>query len=257
MLWVRGGVRVRPWKTAGKWRKCDPIEHRLRSSRHGWTMNLVDWLRTSSDERVLSGRCAVVICVMGCLRGLVVLYWPFVSREQSLWPFSGPGLDSCVLAYCGSAAPVEECWCCRTWVQWSPCIGGAKCGLIASNERDVQSFPEVGLQRLLARSLPRCRSRRACVCLYIHFVCVCVYMSWYACMYADMYIFIKMLRICTSMRLCTCVCVCVCIFVHRLWVLVSVFQRVDCVMHAHVFSCTCVCVCICDFDFSCFYYWKQ
>jgi len=47
-------------------------------------MNLVDWLRTSADERVLSGRCAVVICVMGCLRGLVVLHRPFVSREQSL-----------------------------------------------------------------------------------------------------------------------------------------------------------------------------
>jgi len=62
-------------KTAGKWWKCDPIsEHRLRSSRHGLTMNLVDWLRTSADEQVLSGRRAVVICVMGCLRGLVVLH---------------------------------------------------------------------------------------------------------------------------------------------------------------------------------------
>ena len=72
-------------KTAGKWWKCDPIsEHRLRSSRHGLAMNLVDWLRTSADERVLSGCRAVVICVMGCLRGLVVLHSPFVSREQSL-----------------------------------------------------------------------------------------------------------------------------------------------------------------------------
>ena len=43
--------------------------------------------------------------------------------------------------------------------------------------------------------------------------------------------------ICTSICLYTCVCVCVCIFVYRLWVLVSVFQRVDSVMHAHVFSC--------------------
>ena len=48
--------------------------HRLWSSRHGLAMNLVDWLRTSADERVLSGRRAVVICVMGCLRGLVVLH---------------------------------------------------------------------------------------------------------------------------------------------------------------------------------------
>jgi len=44
------------------------------------------------------------------------------------------------------------------------------------------------------------------------------------------------------MRLYTCVCVCVCIFVHRLWVLVSVLQRVDCVMHVHVFLCIYVCV---------------
>jgi len=62
-------------KTAGKWWKCDPIsEHRLRSSRLGQAMNLVDWLRTSADERVLSGRRAVVICVMCCLQGLVVLH---------------------------------------------------------------------------------------------------------------------------------------------------------------------------------------
>jgi len=47
------------------------------------------------------------------------------------------------------------------------------------------------------------------------------------------------------MRSYTCVCVCVCIFVHSLWVLVSVFQRVDGVMHAHVFSCAYVCVYIC------------
>jgi len=47
------------------------------------------------------------------------------------------------------------------------------------------------------------------------------------------------------MRLYTCVCVCVCIFVHRLWDLVSVLQRVDGVMHAHVFSCAYVCVYVC------------
>jgi len=50
------------------------------------------------------------------------------------------------------------------------------------------------------------------------------------------------------MRLYTCVCVYVCIFVHRLWVSVSVLQRVDGVMHAHAcgrcHACACV-VCIC------------
>ena len=49
----------------------------------------------------------------------------------------------------------------------------------------------------------------------------------------------------TAMRLYTCVCVYVCIFVHRLWVLLSVLERVDCVMHAHVFSCAYVCVYVC------------
>ena len=43
-------------------------------SRLGRAMNLVDWFRTSADERVLSGRRAVVICVMSCLRGLLVLH---------------------------------------------------------------------------------------------------------------------------------------------------------------------------------------
>ena len=71
-----GGAPLIPSeKTAGKWWKCDPTsEHRLQSSRRGLAMNLVDWLRTSADERVLSGRRAVVICVMSCLRGLVVLH---------------------------------------------------------------------------------------------------------------------------------------------------------------------------------------
>ena len=82
-----------------------------------------------------------------------------------------------------------------------------------------------------------------CVRSYVYFVCVCVYM----CMCADMIsVYICMcVCICTSMRLYTCICVCVCMFVHRLWVLVSVLQRVDGVMHAHVFSCAYVYVCIC------------
>jgi len=92
---------------------------------------------------------------------------------------------------------------------------------------------------------PRSRCRTVvsdvlCVRSYVHFACVCVYM----CMCADMiYVYICMcVCICTSMRLYTCICVCVCIFVHRLWVLVSVLQRVDGVMHAHMFSCAYACV---------------
>jgi len=51
----------------------------------------------------------------------------------------------------------------------------------------------------------------------------------HVCMYLYIYAFIH-------------VCVCVCILVHRLWVLVSVLQRVDSVMHAHVVSCAYACV---------------
>jgi len=35
--------------------------YRLRGSQLGRAMNLVDRLRTSADERVLSGHCAVVV----------------------------------------------------------------------------------------------------------------------------------------------------------------------------------------------------
>jgi len=46
-------------------------------------------------------------------------------------------------------------------LHWRCGLIASKCGLIASNERDVQSF--LSLQRLIARSLPRRRSRRTCV----------------------------------------------------------------------------------------------
>jgi len=102
------------------------------------------------------------------------------------------------------------------------------------------------LQRLLARSLPRRRSRRSCVRSYVHFVCVCVCMCMCVCVRTCIHVYICMcVCICTSMRLYTCVCVCVCVFVHRLRVSVSVLQRVDGVMHAHVCSCAYVCVYVC------------
>ena len=85
-----------------------------------------------------------------------------------------------------------------------------------------------------------------CVRPYVHFVCVCVYMCMCVCVWTCIYIYMCMcVCICICMRLYTCVCVCVCIFVHRLWVLVSVLQRVDGVMHAHVFSSACACVYVC------------
>ena len=48
----------------------------LRGWRLGRAMNLVDRLRTSTDERVLSGRLAVVIAWWAVV-GLVVPHWPF------------------------------------------------------------------------------------------------------------------------------------------------------------------------------------
>jgi len=115
--------------------------------------------------------------------------------------------------------------------------------IAADREKGRASWRQVGLP---AQSLPHRRFRRAlraCICTFCMRVCICVYV----CMCADMiYVYICMcVCICISMRLYTCVCVCVCIFVHRLWVLVSVLQRVDCVMHAHVFSCAHACVYVC------------
>jgi len=135
-----------------------------------------------------------------------------------------------VLGYVGKRGwRVEGYWCLWKWVQWSPSIGGC---LIASNERDVQGF--FRLYQLLARSLPRRRSRRACVRAYVHFVCgdhhwssfwfsnkqhylfmcVCVYV--YVCMFADMYICMYM-HVCMYMymyafiHMCMCICMHICV----------------------------------------------
>ena len=77
------------------------------------------------------------------------------------------------------------------------------------------------------------------VCVYI---CVCVYVCGhvYVYIYACVYVFV---HLCVYTHV--YVYVCVCVFVHRLWVSVSVLQRVDSVMHARVCSCAYVCVCIC------------
>jgi len=89
----------------------------------------------------------------------------------------------------------------------------------------------------------------ACVDMYILyvFVFVCVCMCMRVCVQTCIYVYsvCMCLCICTSIRLYTCVCVYVCIFVHRLCVSVSVLQRVDGVMYAHVFSGAYVCVYVC------------
>jgi len=225
-------------KTAGKWWKCDPICIDSGARNMGWPWTW--WIGFAPVQ------------MSGCCLGAALSWFAWWAACRGWLFFSDPSFlvnsyfdhsRAWIPACSRTAAPLEGYWCCRTWVQWRLCIGGAKCGLIASNEREVQSF--LGLQRLLARSLPRRRSRRACVCSCIHFVCVCVYMCMCVCMRTYIYVYVCMcVCICTSMRLCTCVRVCVCMFVHRLWALVSVLQRVDGVMHVHVFSCAYACVCI-------------
>jgi len=82
-------------------------------------------------------------------------------------------------------------------------------------------------------------SFQACVRAFICIFCMCVCIYVYVCMCADrtcIYLYISIcVCICTCMHLYTCVCVCVCIFVHKLWVSVSVLQRVDGVMMCKMF----------------------
>ena len=92
-----------------------------------------------------------------------------------------------------------------------------------------------------------CRKGAFQACLrafHMYILCVCAYICMCICVQTCIYVYVCMcVCICTSMRFYTCVCVY--IFVHRLWVLVAVPQRVDGVMHAHVFSCAYVCEYIC------------
>ena len=93
--------------------------------------------------------------------------------------------------------------------------------LIALNERDAWSFQR--LHQLLAQSLLRLRSRRACVranvhvvrvcvylCIYecvrtcVYVVYVCVYVNVYVCMYIHVYMYVLFLCICIRMHMCGC-----------------------------------------------------
>jgi len=112
-----------------------------------------------------------------------------------------------------------------------------------TGRRAEQLGVKVGFPRSRCRALV---SDVLCVRSYVHFVCVCVYLCMCVCVRTCIYIYMSMcVCICIFVRSYTCVCVCVCIFVHRFWVSVSVLQRVDGVMDAHVCSCTYACVCIC------------
>jgi len=84
------------------------------------------------------------------------------------------------------------------------------------------------------RAFAAALSFQACLRAFICAFCMCMYVCMCVCVRTCIYVYICMcVCVCICMRLYTCVCVCTCIFVHRLWVLVSVLQRVDSVMHAH------------------------
>jgi len=90
-----------------------------------------------------------------------------------------------------------------------PSSRGAKCGLIASNESDVQG--SLRLHQFLARLLPRRRSRRACVRAYVCFVCVCVYMCMCVCVRTCKYKFVcacvyVYVYIYAFIHMCMCMC---------------------------------------------------
>jgi len=223
-------------KSPRKWRRCNLVSgDRLCCQRHGLAMNWVIRPRTSADKRMLSRSRAVMI-VWWAIAGLVVPHWPFgfpwtvtlailgleVLHARLLglcytaaFPLiflqlrKGPFLRT-VLGYVGKRGwGVEGYWCLRKWVQWIPSIGGAKCGLIASNERDVQGF-------LRLHQRVRCRAVvpdvLACVHMYILYacvyICVCVYVCghdiciyMHVCMYMYMYAFIHE---------CMCMCMHIC-----------------------------------------------
>jgi len=161
---------------------------------------------------------------------------------------SGCGLDGALSWWC------DELQCCWLWLfcAYLSFLVDGQLGcwprrviplrIASDREKGRASWRQVGLP---VQSLLRRRFRRACVRAYVHFVCVCVYMCMCVCVQTCIYICMcTCVCICICMRLYTCVCACVCIFVHRLWVSVSVLQRVDSVMHAHVCSCAYACVCI-------------
>ena len=119
----------------------------------------------------------------------------------------------------------------RRCEMWFDCVERKRCAKLPASATAPRAFAA-------APSFQAC-----CMRSYIHFACVCVYMCMCVCVQTFIYVYICIcVCICTSMHLYTCVCVCVCIFVHRLWVSVSVLQRVYSVIHARVCSCAYVCV---------------
>ena len=202
-------------KTAGKWWKCDPISiHQHRSSRHGLTMNLVDWLRTSADERVLSGRCAVVIQSSSLRDGLLAGVGCSSLTLRFSWTVTltilGLGfLRACVLRLCctdGGVLVLQDVgtmkslhWRCEMWFN---CVEWKRSAKLPWSTTAPCTF---------AAAL----SFQACLRVFIYTFCMCVCIYGYVCMYADVYICIYMhvcmdLCIYAFMPVCMCMCMHVC-----------------------------------------------
>jgi len=172
----------------------------LRSLRHGLAMNLVDWLRTSADERVLSGRRAVVICVMGCLRGLVVLDPSFLLNSH--FDHSRAWIPAC-----SRTAALLHRW---------RGIGAAGRGYNAVLALEVRNVVDC-VERKRSAKLPwsatapctfaAAPSFQACLRVFIYTFCMCVFIYVYVCMCSDMYICIYM-HVCVCLYIYACMCMC-------------------------------------------------
>jgi len=105
MLHIRFQLTKQQMKSPRKWRKCNLVSgDRFCGQRHELAMNCVDRSCTSADERMLSGRRAVVI-VWWAVAGVWLFFIdPSFLVNSHLGHSSG--LDSCVLTYCDSAAPL-------------------------------------------------------------------------------------------------------------------------------------------------------
>ena len=130
---------------------------------------------------------------------------------------------------------MEGYWCFRKWVQWSPCIGGAKCGLIASNGRDVQSLTASATAPRAFAAVPSLSGVFACVHVYILYLCVykcvCVYVCGHVYMYIDacVYVFVHL-----------------CVYTH-VYVYVYAYLCIDCGSQYQCFSVwtvSCMRVCV-------------
>jgi len=97
------------------------------------------------------------------------------------------------------------------------------------------------------RAVAAVLSFQACLCACICTFCMCVCIYVYVCMCVDIYICMSLyMHMCVYMYMYAFIHILymyVYVYLHRLWVSVSALQRVDDVMHVHVYSCAYVCAC--------------